>query len=648
MCGICGYVTRDPRQPALDQVQLQAMTDVIRHRGPDEEGHLRHPGIALGMRRLSIIDLVGSHQPLSNEDGTVWTVFNGEIFNYREIHHELEAAGHRLATTGDTETIVHLYEDHGPRFAQHLRGMFSIALWDDARRRLVLARDRMGVKPLYLLETADGLAFASEVKSLIAAGLLDPALDLEAAELFFAYGYVPGPRTLFAGVRKLPPAHVLVWEGGAVSREERYWDRFDSPRHRPNGNWHHDQAMLLELLGTATQQRMVSDVPLGVMLSGGLDSSLLSALMAQTSREPIRTFSIGFAEDGAANELADAREVAKRLGTDHHELVTSAADHPELLDEALWHLEEPIADLSYLGFLLLSRLARNHVTVALSGQGADELLGGYRKHQIAAAAGHVGRAPVALRRALRSLETRFPPGSTAQRGLAAIAAENGADRLLAMSRVVQAHERDNVLAPGFGVEDAERLIREAVVQHDPGRPLSSLAETLFLDSNLALVDNMLHYFDKMSMAASLEVRVPFMDHDLVAFCAGLGDSELVWWTRRKALLKRASRGLVDDRIIHKKKRGFFRSALGTWLRMHRDDLFTETLLDDRALARGQFREATVRRLLSLAGEESTKAHQVVFAMFLLEKWQRFYVDADGPGRTRTAGLVDALGRPRAG
>jgi len=282
--------------------------------------------------------------------------------------------GHRLSTAGDTETIVHLYEDHGIDFPRHLRGMFAIAVWDAELRQLVLVRDRMGVKPLYYATTSSGLAFASEVKSLIAGGLVKPALDPLAAELFLAYGYVPGPRTLFHGVSKLPPANVLVWREGRLIEQRAYWRPWDDPPER-DGTWEDDQRQMLGLLRESVRARMVSDVPLGVMLSGGLDSSLVTALMAESSPSPVKTFSIGFVEDGEANELADAERVAKGLGTDHHGLLTSAADHPALLDDALAHLEEPIADLSFIGFLLLSRLARQHVTVALSGQGADELLG---------------------------------------------------------------------------------------------------------------------------------------------------------------------------------------------------------------------------------------------------------------------------------
>ncbi len=633
MCGICGMAGRSLEAPPLDAAAMAAMTGVIAHRGPDDDGWHLTPGASLGARRLQVIDLAGSAQPLSNEDGSVWCAFNGEIYNYRELRDELRARGHRFSTDGDTETIVHLYEEHGPGFVEHLRGMFAIAVWDAPRRRLVLARDRMGVKPLYVSEGPRGLAFASEVKCLIAAGVLEPRLDPRSAELFLAWGFVPGPGTLFAGVRKLPPASLLVWEDGRLARERRYWNPWDHPPSGLGRSWEEDGERLLEQLRASVRARMVADVPVGAMLSGGLDSSLITALMAEAASGPVRTFAIGFAEDGEANELADARQVAARLGTEHHELLTSASDHPDLLDEAAWHLEEPIADLSQLGMLLLSRLARESVTVALCGQGADELLGGYRKHQIARLADVVARAPGPAAAALGTLGRRAEPGSTLARGLAALSTEDPAQRLLAMSRVVAAHEWSDLLVGELTPRpDTEATIARSAAVHAEPRARTALAQTLHMDTHLALVDNMLLYFDKMSMAASLEVRVPFLDHDVVAFCTALGDDRKVWRRHRKELLKRASAGLVDEAIIRKPKRGFFHAALGAWLRTHRDDLFTDVLLDARTRERGQFAPAAVRRLVAQAGQDGKKADQRLFCLLLLEQWQRQWVDGDAPGR----------------
>jgi asparagine synthase (glutamine-hydrolysing) len=642
MCGIAGVVASDPRRTPLEWPALEAMTDAIEHRGPNDAGHLLEPGVALGMRRLSIIDPSGSPQPVANEDGRITAVFNGEIYNYRELRKGLQARGHRFATDGDGEAIVHLYEEYGPKFVQHLRGMFAIALWDNSRRRLVLARDRMGVKPLYVAETEHGLAFASEVKSLVAGGLLRPQLDPMAAELFMAWGYVPGPATLFAGVRKLAQASYLVVEDGRVGEEHEYWSPWGPRAESVGTDWEQDSERLLELLTKATRERMVSDVPLGVMLSGGLDSSLIAALMAEASERPIQTFSVGFAEDGAANELGDAKRVAGQLGADHHELETSAVDHPDLLDDALRHLEEPIADLSCVGLLLLSRLARETVTVTLSGQGADELLGGYRKHQIAWGADRLSSLPPL--RAAVGLAARFgAPESTRARGLTALSTRDPVERMLAMSRVVQSRERLSLFTPEFLCDGAEAEIAAPVRQVGSVPQGSALATALHTDARTVLADNMLLYFDKMSMAASLEVRVPFMDHDVVSFCCALPDSRKVRLGNRKELLKRAARGIVDDEIIDKRKRGFFHSALGTWLSAQREGLIEATLRDPRATERGLYRQEEVDRLLQVAGTGGKKADQRLFCLFLLERWMREWVDA--PTAPRAGGGQAEARRP---
>jgi len=637
MCGICGFAARDPRAFPLDPGTLRGMCEVMRHRGPDDDGQLIEPGVAMGMRRLSILDLDTGAQPISSEDENVTTVFNGEIYNFQDLRAKL-AGRHRLATRGDTETIVHLYEDHGPRFVEHLTGMYAIAVWDRPRRRLVLTRDRMGVKPLYVAETADGLAFASEIKCMIAGGLITPELDPLAAELFLAYGYVPGPHTLFAGVRKLAPATTLIWEDARIVAEEPYWQPSFDARGPGRRSWQDDQEELLALLRSSVRGQMVSDVPLGVMLSGGLDSSLVTALMTEVSDRPVQTFSIGFAGH-SQSELPDARRVAEALGTDHHELVTEAADQPEMLGDILWHLEEPVADLSIFGFRQISRLARETVTVALSGQGADEILGGYRKHQVAYGS-HIVRQLPPVARSMLWRSGLLDGGSTRARGLRALISDDPAERLLAMSRVLPSSDRALVFEPGFMSPAAEPAIRDAVLQHVPNEDLSTLTQTLYLDTRLALADQLFLYFDRMSMAESLEVRVPFADHQLVSFCLSLPDRRRVWLMRRKELLRRASQGLVTDQVLRKKKQGFFRYAMGLWL-SHHQGFVRDVLLDERARSRGQLRLPAVARLIDGAGHLGIKADQQLLCLLLLEEWQRLFVDADSYAATRTAAAVTA-------
>jgi asparagine synthase (glutamine-hydrolysing) len=622
----------------MEPAALRAMCDIISHRGPDDEGQLIEPGVALGMRRLSILDLQTGGQPISNEDGSIWTVFNGEIYNFRELRAQLSGR-HRLSTKGDTETIVHLYEEHGSRFPEHLRGIFGIAVWDRSHRRLVLTRDRMGVKPLYLAETSDGLGFASEIKSLIAGGIVSPSLDPVSAELFLAFGYVPGPRTLFAGVRKLLPGTTMVWQDGQVVAEETYWRPTLSRPGRRRRSWNEDQEELLALLRRAVREQMVSDVPLGVMLSGGLDSSLVTALMTEVSDQPVKTFSVGFSNDGHVNELPDARHVAHVLGTDHHELLTEAQEQPEMLDDLLWHMEEPVADLSAFGFLMISRLARQSVKVALSGQGADEILGGYRKHQVAYGTELLRRLPVPIRGALGATSKVLPVDSTAARGMQALITNDPAKRLLAMSRVLQSSQRAAVLEPGFMVPFAESVISDVITQHVPNGHVSVLTQTLYLDTRLALADQLFLYFDKMSMATSLEVRVPFADHDLVSFCLSLPDRRKVWLLRRKELLRRASKGLVTDRVLTKKKQGFFRSSVGPWLCGHRE-FVREILLDDCTLARQQFQSRALARLIDGAGAHGIKLDQQLLCVLLLELWQRLFID-DGGAATRSRAVAMA-------
>jgi len=626
MCGICGLADRRQSDPPLAIDRLTAMTNVMAHRGPDDDGHFLAPGIALGMRRLSVIDLEGSQQPRANEDGTVHVVFNGEIFNFHELRRELVARGHRFQTVGDTETIVHLYEECGAEFVKRLRGMFAIALWDARERRLLLARDRLGVKPLYYSVTPGGLAFASEVKCLLAGGLIEPELDRAAATLFLSLGYVPAPLTLFAGVRKLPPATVLEWRGGDLTGPDRYWTPLDPPRYA-SSTWEEDEEHLLDLLREAVRMRMISDVPLGVMLSGGLDSSLIAALMAEASTKPVETFSIGFVEEESANELEWARLTARRIGANHHELLTRADEHDGLLDEALWHLEEPIADMSFIGFLLLSRLAREHVTVALCGQAADELLGGYRKHLAANWAGRAGVVPRSVLTRLAAADGHLPIDGLARFADVA-AAEGDLERLFAMSAIMRPALIDAIAGEQLRSAGALPRMREShAAQTSLPADASVLQRTLVLDLQLALPDLMFLYFDKMSMATSLEVRVPFADHELVNFCMALPDSRRIRHRRGKEILRRISSDLVEPSIIARPKRGFFRAGASAWLGAH-EQLLHETLLDERSRKRGLFDPRALAEWVSQP-LGSGRAGEPLLAAFMLERWHRVFVDADG-------------------
>jgi len=619
MCGICGVlqVGGPPRQVVAPEV-LDRMTDVLTHRGPDDRGTYAAPGVALGIRRLSIVDVAGGHQPVTSEDGRVVAVQNGELYNHEEVRATLRRGGHTFLTGCDTEIIPHLYEETGPAFPEDLRGKFGIAVWDGRRRRAVVARDRLGIKPIYYAACGDLVVFGSELKSVLASGLVDPALDYEAIDLYLTLGFFPRGRTPLAGVRKLEPGHRLVVADGRLTVEE-YWafpEPAVAPVDRSEDEW---AAELLELLDESVRLRLMSDVPLGAMLSGGLDSSLVVALMARHMAEPVKTFAIGFADAGADNELADARFLASTLGTDHHELELSYANDVVDLPELLWSLDEPVADLSALGFHALSQLASRYVTVALSGQGADELFGGYRKHRAAALVGRLGAARGPAGALARRAPARFG------RAAAALGARDPVERLLAASGQLDPELRARLVrGPLAAVRagGAERVLRETLggVADDP------LPAMLYLDGRLALVDDMVHYFDRASMAHSLEVRVPFLDHRFVEFSATIPAGLKVKGRTQKYLLKRAARGLVPDRIVDKPKRGFFRRSSSGWLQAQMPGAVSDYLLGPSPHCADFLDRGELERLIGdyRAGRDQERVH-VLIAVLLLEIWLATYL-----------------------
>jgi asparagine synthase (glutamine-hydrolysing) len=633
MCGITGVVQLrgEPREVVPHDV-LVRMTDAMTHRGPDSRGLHTEPGIALGMRRLAIVDVAGGNQPFANESGEVWAMQNGELYNHGELRDELAARGHRLVTRSDTEVIPHVYEEAGPGFAERLRGKFGIAVWDRRRRRAVLARDRLGVKPLYYAVAGDLLVYGSELKSVLASGLVGAELDYEAIDSYLTLGYVPAPRTPLAGVSKLPPGHVLVVEDGA-HRIERYWHYPEpAPDSPPLSAEQYEEGLLAEL-ETAVVDRLMSDVPLGAMLSGGLDSSLIVGLMARNMSEPVKTFAVGFRDENEVNELADARFVADYFGADHHELELSFVDDTVDLEDLVWHLDEPIADLSALGFQAVSELASRHVTVALSGQGADELLGGYKKHRAAALVGAWKRLPRPVTRAGEALGARGP--ARFHRAARTLAAPDPALRAIEMSGRLGGGLREALFCgPLEGMTGASALAAaRAALNGTPDDPLTS---TLHIDGQLALVDDMLHYFDRASMAHSLEVRVPFLDHRVVEYCARIPGDLKVRRLQTKHILKRAATGIVPDRIIHKRKLGFLRGSSEAWLAAQLRTAAPEYLLD-AAPRYSEFldRRAVERMLVDHRDGTATGDVHLLISILMLELWLLTY-------------LPRALGAPPAG
>jgi len=610
----------------VEPERLDHMTDVMTHRGPDDRGTFVANGVAFGVRRLSVVDVEGGHQPFSNEDGTVWGMQNGELYNHRDLRETLAADGHRFRSRCDTEVLPHLYERFGADFPEQLRGMFGLAVWDGTRRRAVIARDRLGIKPLYYAVRGDVLVFASELKSLLASGLVEPELDYEAVDAFLSFGFFPGPGTPFAGVSKLMPGHVLVADPSGV-REERYWSY---PEPRPGaGSEREYREGLLEQLEESVRLRLMADVPLGAMLSGGLDSSLIVALMARNMSEPVKTFSVGFAED-SDSELADARMVASAFGADHHELQLSVRDEVDL-EQLTWFMDEPLADLSSLGFLGLSELAARHVTVALSGQGADELLGGYRKHRAAAMVRAASHLPQPLVRGAAAAGLSGPPA--ARRLARTLQAPDAVERLLAMSSQVDGDLRSRLFRGPLAATSGDAA-RRAVAQRLGGADGDALANTLHIDGQLALVDDMLHYFDRASMAYSLEVRVPFLDHRVVEYAAGIPSELKVRRLRTKHLLKEAARGLVPDSVIDKRKIGFFRGSVAGWFDAQASKAVTDHLLDPGARYADFIDRRGVEQLVR-SHREGGRAElgQLLLSILMLEVWLSTYVPrALGSGR----------------
>jgi asparagine synthase (glutamine-hydrolysing) len=621
MCGIVGTIG--------DTGRLEKMSATLVHRGPDSDGSFVDGEVGLAARRLSIIDLETGDQPLSNEDGTVTVVQNGEIYNYEELRRELQRAGHVFRTHGDTEVLAHGYEEWGERFAERLRGMFALALWDAPRRRLLLARDRFGIKPLYMREANGGLLFASELRALPRG-----EIDLDALEAFLAFNSIPAPLTIFRGTRKLRPGHVLVWEDGR-SREERYARPGPLPERRD------EEAELVEelrgRLRDSVRAHLVSDVPVGVLLSGGVDSGLLAALAAQETSGALRTFSIGF-EESAFDELGDARLVARRYGTEHEELVLRP-DAALLLPALAEAFDEPFADSSALPTYLVSELASRHVKVALSGEGGDELFGGYYTYAADLLAARIG----GLARFARPLVDRLPSSS----GKASFDYK--------AKRFVRAAHLPPLEAHHGWKEIFSRAAREELTGHastfDPvdvlrgryreteGAPL--LARLQDVDLGIYLVDDLLVKTDRASMAWSLEARVPFLDTAVTNLALALPTRHKVRGLGKKVLLRKAAEPLLPREVVHGRKRGFSIPA-AAWLRGELEPFARDTLSTDTLRRQGLFRPEAVHRLIDdhVAGREDLSRQ--LWGLLAFTLWHERHVEREpGPVHGRIGETVAA-------
>jgi asparagine synthase (glutamine-hydrolysing) len=616
VCGIAGKVSvRGAVEPAL----IEGMCDLMVHRGPDAAGIHRADGVTLGIRRLRIIDLETGDQPIYNEDRSIAVVLNGEIYNFRELRRDLERRGHSFATKGDTEVIAHLYEEKGRALVGELHGMFAFALWDARQRRLLLARDRVGKKPLFYAERDGWLSFASELRALMVDDEITREVDLSSIDCYLAYGYIPAPWSIWRGVRKLPPAHTLLWESGQADLR-RYWF-LDYSQKRDE-----DPLELAEELrrrmGSAVRRRMIADVPVGALLSGGVDSSIVVAEMAGASSQPVRTFSIGFEQD-EYNELPRARTIAERFSTDHHEFVVTP-DATELIPKLVRHYGEPYADSSALPSFYLAELTRQHVTVALNGDGGDESFAGYRRHVVNSLLGSVERLPYPLRRAAAKLDGALPsPGDrynllTRAHRLLGTFGEDPLTRYTRYVSIFNQAERRALLTPGFlRAIDAERapgVIGRAWSEASARHLLDVL---LSVDVHTYLPEDLLVKMDIATMAHALEARSPFLDPEVMEFAASLPARYKGRLRHKKWLLRHAYRGHLPDRTLDAPKRGFV-VPVGAWLRNGLGSFASEVLLDPGTLGRGIVREASVESKLRAhsAGHADWSGH--IWALLMLE------------------------------
>ena len=629
MCGIAGFTGPRVDAPGL----IEGMAAALEHRGPDDEGFFAGPEVSLAIRRLSIIDVHGGKQPYRGESGAVTAVFNGEIYGFSDLRRDLERMGHRFATRADGEVIVHAYEEHGFEFLRHIDGMFAIALWDDSRKTLVLARDRLGKKPLHVATHADGtLSFASEPQSLLVDPKVSREVDPDAIALFLQFGYVPAPWSAFRGVEKLEPGTALIWRPDGIERH-RYW----SLEYEPKLAIGHAEALeeLDRRIGEAVKARLVSDVPLGAFLSGGIDSSLVVAHMQDARDDPVRTFSIGFA-DARYDERPHAAAVARALGTDHRDEVIQADDLLAVLSMLVRHYGEPYADSSMIPTYYLARMTSAHVTVALTGDGGDELLAGYDRHAAARYSSLVDRLPDSLRRSLIGAGMRMVRAGAEEKDLG-----HKVFRLLRSLELSPA-ERYADWSGTLTASDRRRLVRVSApaIQPDLAATASHpLDVALATDVGHYLPDDLLTKVDIATMACSLEARSPLLDHRLVEWTARLPVGLKRRGLRGKRLLRELLGRRLDSTLFERPKMGFA-APIGSWLRGDLRELATDTLLDSTTAQRGYLEPAAVEAIVAEHLSGAVDHGRAIWTMLTLELWHREVVDSRSSPEPRAPRLAE--------
>ena len=655
MCGIAGIVSAERLAPE-DAPRAVAMRDVIAHRGPDDAGLFVDDRAALAHRRLSIVDVAAGHQPLANERGDVWIVFNVEIYNHADVRPDLERAGHQYATRSDTETIVHAYEQWGDACVDRFRGMFAFAIWDAPKRRLLLARDRLGIKPLYWAQAGSRLLFGSEIKAILASGLVRAEANDSALPELLGTRYLSGTETLFEGVRRLLPGHTLVFEDGQVTIRQ-YWD---VPTGEPNpevARLSEQDAVrrFRELLDESIRIRLMADVPLGMFLSGGLDSSAIAALMARMIDRPLKTFSVAFKER-SYSELDYARQVSTAIGADAHEVVIDDQDFFAALPKLIWHEDEPIAHPSSVPLYFVSELASKHVKVVLTGEGSDELLAGYGKYPRALVNWRAGAAYAAVPEPVRTWIAR-----TVVPQLPSRLARYAKRSFLAMPRTPEAMFFDTFAAIGLGRQAS--LLTASVAAgatpdgaYGPSRAYydrpnghsTTLDRLLYADLKTYLVELLMKQ-DQMSMAASIESRVPFLDQRLVEFATALPPRLKLRGFKTKWILREAVRTILPPEILTRRKMGF-PVPFAMWMRDSWQPVVRDILLDRRTRERGIIEPQAVEQLMTAHASGRQEGADAIWSLLNLELWYRTFIDGQGvqvigKAAAATSGLTPSASMP---
>jgi asparagine synthase (glutamine-hydrolysing) len=626
MCGLIGKVTPPGGNPVAQEM-LERMCAALEHRGPDSRGLHVEEYVGLGIQRLRIVDLETGDQPVFNEDRTVVVVLNGEIYNFQELRDELHHRGHRFATQGDTEVIVHLYEEYGVDCVSHLHGMFAFALWDENRRRLLVARDRIGKKPLFYAATPGGISFASELGALLQDDTIPREVDPAAIDAFLAYGYVPAPLSIFRAVKKLPPAHTLVLEGGEI-KLERYW-RLDYSRKVAVTDPRELHEPIRDSIIAATRRRMVADVPLGAFLSGGIDSSAVVAAMAQASTNPVKTFSIGF-DNARVDELPHARRVAGLFGTDHHEFVVRP-EGVSIVPRLVRHYGEPFADYSAIPCFYLAEMTRSQVTVALNGDGGDESFGGYTRYVANRLASRLDVLPPAARRLAARGADRLGGAEVtsisnkAKRLLQGLALDP-ADRYARYVAWFDESQRASLYSPQFAPIAQRSSTREVIAGAWRNATGSDVLDVMLeVDATTYLPDDLIAKIDIATMAHSLEARSPLLDHELMEFAASIPATLKVRGKEKKWILREALRPWLPTEVLDRPKQGFS-PPIAQWFRHDLRETAREVLLDPASLSRGYFRPEMVRGLLDRHAAGTSDESKRLWALFMLELWHREFVD----------------------